>query len=221
MDKNTEISVKSMLFEQIDAMDLKSLLSCLGAKRVKKTAGEIFWAAGDKVTAIGMIVYGRLQVIREDAAGNRAIIAELNAGELFGESFVCAGEGESPVSVEAVTDCEVIFIPLQRILTPCTAACDFHNRLVANLLKIISQKNMLLNQKIDILSRRNLRDKLMAYFLLQIDIHKKNQFEIPFSRSQLADYLCVDRSAMSRELGKMRDEGILEFNKNRFRIIVL
>jgi len=221
LDENTEMSVKSMLFDRIDAMDRKSLLSCLGAKRVKKTAGELLWSAGDKVTSIGMIVSGRLQIIREDVAGNRAIIAELNAGELFGESFVCAGEGESPVSVEAVTECEVIFIPLQRILTPCTAACDFHSRLIANLLKIISQKNMLLNQKIDILSRRNLRDKLMAYFMLQIEDLKKNEFEIPFSRSGLADYLCVDRSAMSRELGKMRDEGILEFHKNRFRIVIL
>jgi len=220
LDKNTEISVKSTLFDRIDAMDLKSLLSCLGAKRIKKAAGETLWAAGDKVTTIGMIVSGRLQVIREDVAGNRAIIAELGAGELFGESFVCAGEGESPVSVEAVSDCEVIFIPLQRILTPCSAACDFHRQLVSNLLKIISQKNMLLNQKIDILSRRNLRDKLMAYFMLQMENLRKNEFEIPFSRSGLADYLCVDRSAMSRELGKMRDEGILEFHKNWFRIIM-
>lgn len=221
MEKNTEISVKSMLFDRIDSMDMKSLLSCLGAKRVKKTTGDILWDAGDKVTAIGLILSGRLQIIREDAAGNRAIIAELNSGELFGESFVCAGEGESPVTVEAVTDCEVLFIPLHRILTPCTAACDFHNRLIANLLKIISKKNMVLNQKIDILSRRNMRDKLMAYFLLQIEGQKKNQFEIPFSRNELADYLCVDRSAMSRELGKMRDEGILEFNRNQFRIMTL
>jgi len=221
LEKNTEISVKSMLFDRIDSMDMKSLLACLGAKRVKKTTGDILWDAGDKVTAIGLILSGRLQIIREDAAGNRAIIAELNSGELFGESFVCAGEGESPVTVEVVTDCEVLFIPLQRILTPCTAACDFHNRLIANLLKIISKKNMVLNQKIDILSRRNMRDKLMAYFLLQIEGQKKNQFEIPFSRNELADYLCVDRSAMSRELGKMRDEGILEFNRNQFRIMTL
>ncbi|HCP15477.1 MAG TPA: Crp/Fnr family transcriptional regulator, partial [Peptococcaceae bacterium] len=88
MEKKTEISVKSMLFDRIDAMDMKSLLSCLGAKRVKKTTGDILWDAGDKVTAIGLILSGRLQIIREDAAGNRAIIAELNSGELFGESFV-------------------------------------------------------------------------------------------------------------------------------------
>jgi CRP-like cAMP-binding protein len=164
-----------------------------------------------------MVLSGSARVIKEDENGNVMILTELAASELFGEAFACAGIEQSPVTVLAAEDSEILCIDYKKITSSCSSACGFHSKLIENMLKIIAEKNLLLNQKIEILSKRTTREKLLAFFDAQRGAAKK--FSIPYNREELAHYLCVDRSAMSGELCKMRDEGLLKFHKNKFEIL--
>ena len=150
---------------------------------------------------------------------NITILAKLTVSEIFGEVFACAEIFHSPVTIQAIEQTEVLFIDYSRIFTSCTNACHFHAQLIKNMLKLMAQKNLMLNQKIEILSKRTTRDKLLCFFDFQRGA--ANEFSIPFNREEMANYLCVDRSAMSNELCKMRDDGLIKFNRNTFEIIYI
>ncbi|WP_340147270.1 Crp/Fnr family transcriptional regulator [Ruminiclostridium josui] len=174
--------------------------------------------AGDKVSSVGIILSGSAQIVKEDIMGNRNIVSEIGVADMFGEAFACANVSKSPVTVLTTTGCTVMYIKFSRIITTCSSACSFHTMLISNMLSLIAQKNIFLNNKIDILSQRSIREKLMAYFSMQIQKSGKNRFRIPFSRDELADFLCINRSALSRELSKMKQENILDFDRNEFEI---
>lgn len=156
--------------------------------------------------------------MREDIFGNRAILTALMPGQLFGETFACAGVEILPVSVIAVSDCKILLLDYRRIITTCPTACVFHSRLIENMLKILAGKNLVLNQKIEALSARTTREKLLAYLVAQAGVAGSRRFTIPSTRQELADYLSVDRSAMSREMGIMQKEGMIRFKKNCFEL---
>ena len=193
------------------------MLSCLSAKTVRYKKGSVILLSGDAVNFVGLILSGSVQIIKEDVDGHIAILTELGVSGIFGEVFACAGISHSPVTVQSSEDSEVLFIDYKKVTTSCPSACPFHAALIKNMLQLIAVKNLLLNQKIEILSKRTTREKLFCYF----DLHRgaTNKFSIPFNREELAHYLCVDRSAMSNELCKMRDEGLIRFNKNTFEIL--
>ncbi len=203
------------LFSGIDERELASLMGCLQAVRKRYKKGETVFAAGD-APSVGMIQSGAMQVLAEDPMGNRTIIGRVEAGDLFGEAFACAGAERMPFSVEAVLDSEVLLIDVKKILVTCPAACPFHTRLIENLMAILARKNILLGAKIRHLSRRTTRDKLLSYLLEQAREAGSREFAIPFNRQELADYLCVDRSAMSSELSRLKAEGLLDYDRNRF-----
>ena len=207
---------KVSLFEQIAPTDLSPMLKCLGAKAVHYPANSTILQYEQAVTAVGIVVSGTAKIIHEDLDGNRTLIGELWEGELFAESFACVGIKNSPVCVLAESRCDVIWIDFVRIISTCNAACAFHTTLISNMLKLIARKNIQLNSQIDVISKRGIRAKLLAYFEHQMDHAGSRSFTIPFTRNELSDYLCVDRSALSRELCKLRDEGILTFHKNAF-----
>lgn len=177
--------------------------------------------AGDAVAEVGVLLMGKIQIVQEDIFGNRTIIDQLTAGHLFAETFICAGIKKSPVTVLTITECEILLIKFRQIITTCSSACEFHTKLIENMLQILARKNMILNQKNKFLSQRSTREKIRAYFMHMIAQQGKFNFDIPFSRSELADYLCVDRSALSRELGKLQDEGKIKFHKNAFEVLDL
>ncbi|MCL1829546.1 MAG: Crp/Fnr family transcriptional regulator [Oscillospiraceae bacterium] len=205
------------LFQGIAFSDFKSMMSCLSARSTAYKKGDVILLSGDTVNFVGLVLSGGVKVIKEDMNGNITILTELGISESFGEVFACAGVDHSPVTVQASEDAKILFIDYKKIITACSAICPFHTRLIENMLKPIAQKNLTLNQKIDILSKRTTREKLMSFFDYQRGAAKK--FSIPYSREELAHYLCVDRSAMSNELCKMRDDGILKFSKNLFEIM--
>jgi len=205
------------LWGGIGHSDFESMIRCMEAKTRKYSKGEIILMSGDTVNHIGLIISGCVKVIKEDKDGNITILTELAVSDLFGEVFACAGIGHSPVTVQASEDCEILFMNYRKIITSCPSACGFHTRLVENMLKIIAQKNLALSQKIEVLSKRTTREKLLLFFDMQRGAAKK--FTIPYNREEMAHYLCVDRSAMSNELCKMRDEGLIRFNKNEFELI--
>ncbi|MCL2045592.1 MAG: Crp/Fnr family transcriptional regulator [Oscillospiraceae bacterium] len=217
LEDTYDILMHNPLWNQIDIAQYTSMIACMEGKQRSFRKGSYIVMAGDEVTHIGMILSGSVKVIKEDYDGNIFIMTELGKSDLFGEAFACAGVKRSPVTIQATTKTEVMFIDFQKVLSTCSSACSFHTKLIENMLSLIAQKNLLLNQKIDILSKRSTREKLLAFLeMFRID---GNKFLIPYNREEMALYLCVDRSAMSYELSKMRDEGIIRYKKNEFEIL--
>jgi len=193
------------------------MLTCLSARTVSYDKDQVIMLSGETITSVGLVLSGSVIIIKEDVEGRIVILSEHTVAEVFGEVFACAGITQSPVTIQAAEDSEILFLDYKRIITTCTAACPYHTMLIQNMLKLVAVNNLNLSQKIDILSKRTTREKLMSYFDLQRGVSKK--FTIPFNREELANYLCVDRSAMSNELGKMRSEGLVRFSKNEFEIL--
>ena len=204
------------LLNGIGYSDFEGMARCLGAETQTYNKNEVILLSGDTVNHIGLVISGSVKVIKEDVDGNITILTELSVPELFGEVFACAGIDHSPVTVQASEKCEILFMNYRKVITSCSSACEFHSRLIENMLELIARKTLQLNQKIEILSKRTTRGKLLAFFDVQRGSAKK--FSIAFNREELAHYLCVDRSGMSNELCKMRDDGIIKFHKNTFEI---
>lgn len=221
MKKNVEFLKKVRLFRDMDNEKIEVMMNCLGATERRYKKDTMIFMAGDPISEVGIILKGTVQVIKEDMLGNRSIVAHLTEGELFAETLACAGVLNSPVTTIAMTNCEILFIGFRRIITSCTSSCEFHSKLIENMLNIIAQKNIVLNYKLNLLSQRTIGEKLRTYFLSEMEKTGSDKFIIPFSRNELADFLCVDRSALSRELSKLRDQGKIKFNKNEFEIMKL
>jgi CRP-like cAMP-binding protein len=217
MKKHFELVKSNPLFKGIAFSDFDRMLACISADTAKYQKKEIILLSGDAVDFVGLVLSGSVQIIKEDIDGRITILTELGVSELFGEAFACAEIAQSPVTVQAVEDTEVLLINYKRIITSCASACPFHTKLIENMLRLIAQKNLMLNQKIEILSKRTTREKLLAFFEIQRGPARK--FTIAYNREELAHYLCIDRSAMSGELCKMRDEGLIRFQKNSFEIL--
>ena len=218
MEKILDILALCPLFFGIRQEDMGAMLSCLGAKQKSFSKGEIILGEGAPAELIGVVLSGMVQVVREDYFGNRSMMAKLGPAEMFAEAFALAGVEGMPVNVVAAENCEVMLIDVSRISRPCAKACGFHQQMIYNLMRILALKNLACNQKIEVVSRRSTREKLMAYLLLQAKRAKKSTFLIPFDRQELADYLEVDRSGLSTEIGKLRREGVIDCEKNRFTI---
>lgn len=218
MNNLYKILKSNPLFHQIEDSDLTSILKCLSAQQKLFAKNEIIFRVNDKIASVGIVLSGLVQIMKEDVLGNRTILANLEEGDMFGEAFACAKVDSIPVNVTAATDCTVLLIDYQKIITTCQSSCQFHAKLIENMLTILARKNVFLNQKIEYLSKRTTKDKLISYLSYEAQITGSNSFQIPFNRQELADYLCVDRSALSRELSKMKEEGILSFQKNRFKL---
>lgn len=219
MEKRCNTISNCPLFAGITDGDMSLLLNCLNAREIRPKKGAVIFAAGDRPDYVGIVAEGSVHVVQEDYWGNRTILAAVPAGGLFGEAFSCAEAATLPVSVLAREDCTILLIDCKRILTACSSACVFHSRLVRNLMKVVAGKNIALTQKIEHITRKSVRDRVMSYLSACALAAGGNSFSIPFNRQELADYLSVERSALSNTLGKMRDEGILAFEKNRFTLL--
>lgn len=219
MNESIKILKSSALFRNVTEAEMEGMLNCLSISEKRYEKNDIIIMAGSKVASIGVIIEGTAQISRDDAEGNRTILSELIKPDLFIEAYVAANVNEVPVNVTAITDCKVIWIPFSRIITSCSIACEFHNSLIKNMIQVIAEKNIAMNEKMRVLSCKTTREKLLTYLTDYSERTGKNRFRIPFSRIELADYLSVDRSAMSRELGKLRDEGYIRFNKNEFELL--
>jgi CRP-like cAMP-binding protein len=207
------------LFAGIGAGDLPGLMACLGGRVHTYRKGQTILEEGQSASTIGIVLTGAVQLIREDYFGSRSIMGHIAPLQLFGETYAYAGAKALPVSVVADADCRILMIDSRRISTCCANACAFHNQLIANMLRLVATKNLMLHKKIEVTSKRTTREKLMAYLLSQAKHHGSNSFAIPFDRQALADYLEVDRSGLSVEISKLRKEGVLESEKNRFTLL--
>ena len=219
MKEYFEVLKKCILFEGIQEQELATMLHCLGAEVIRAEKNQTVFLEGEPAKDVGIVLTGMVQVEKMDYYGNRSIMTLIEPGYLFGEAFACAGLDTLPVSVTAACDSTVMLINCKRILNICGNACVFHNRLVKNLLRVMATKNLMLNQKIEFTSKKTTREKLMAYLMSQAKRYHASAFTIPYDRQALADYLGVERSAMSAELSRMRKEGLIEYQKNHFQLL--
>lgn len=219
MDRDFAALAACPLFDGVSEEDARALLDCVEARVVTAERGEAVFLEGSPAEHVGVLLEGAVQVQRHDFDGNRIVRAAVRPGELFGETFACAGVRRLPVSVAATQDSRVLLIRLERLMSPCGRACPFHSRVVLNLLRVMADKNLQLNQKLEITSRKTTREKLLAYLRAQARAAGSATFIIPFDRQGLADYLGVDRSALSTEIGRLRREGVLESDRSAFKLL--
>ena len=219
MEQYISTLVQTKLFSGIEEEEIVAMLSCLSAVTKTYAKGEYIFKRESRITSVAMLLEGVVHIQKEDYWGNLSILSEVSQGEIFGEVYACLGSEEMQNNAVAVKSSTVLFLDINRVLTTCPSACDFHSRLIQNLLSIMAQKNLMLTRKITHMSRRTTREKLLSYLSEQSAKAGSAVFDIPFNRQQLADYLSVDRSAMSGELGRMRDEGLLRFNRNHFELL--
>jgi len=207
------------LFSGVSELAISNLLECLKAQWRPCTKGQFIFYEGDPVRRVGLVLSGSVQILRQEYDGSRSILANIAPGELFGEIFACAGLTHFPVSVQVTQEGQVLFMDFQQLITTCGQACSFHQQVITNLLRILSGKNLILNQKIRCMSQTTTQEKLMTFLLEQAKQHGKPEFIIPFDRQALADYLGVERSAMSAEISKLKKQGRIDTKGSWFHLI--
>ncbi|MCL2508388.1 MAG: Crp/Fnr family transcriptional regulator [Oscillospiraceae bacterium] len=203
------------LFYGIDKTSLDSMLHCIGAKTERVQKGEIILLAGGRPEYIGVVLAGQLHILREDYGGSRSLIAAITPGKIFAEALCCAGVAESPVTVIAHTDATVLLLPFRRIPSVCPNACAHHAKLIENMLRLTAEKNLLLQSRMEIISLKSVRAEVLRY-LESFVPEQGRSIIVPFNREEMADYLCVERSALSHELAWMKRDGLIEYRKNCF-----
>ncbi|GHU83003.1 transcriptional regulator [Clostridia bacterium] len=206
------------LFAGVGADDLGTMLGCLSPQKRKVGKDEYIFAAEDKVRSVGVVLSGSVHIIREDYWGRRTILARAECGDIFAEAFACAGTQKLPVSVVADEESLVMLFDYTRIVRSCGNACVFHTRLIQNMLEVVARKNVSLTEKMQHLTQRTTQEKLLSYFSEQARRHGSDEFDIPFDRQELADYLSVERSAMAYELSQLRNKGLLACRKNHVKL---
>ena len=206
----------TVLFRGASPQEVEAMLTCLRAETRRYQKGQVICRAGDVVTTMGLILSGRVSIENDDAWGNKSILDHAGPGQVFAETYACVPGEPLMITAVAAETCEILFLDMSRVLHICGNACGFHNKLIRNLLAIASRKNLNLSRRIFHTSSKSIRGRLLSYLSYQAARQGSREFDIPFNRQQLADYLSVDRSALSNELSKMRQEGLLQVERSHF-----
>lgn len=216
---DTKFLANTILFRGASPGEIETMLGCLGAETRRYAKGETIYHAGDVVSAIGLVLSGRASIEIDDVWGNKSILDHVQPGQVFAESYACVPGEPLMNSVVAAEHTEILFLDVGRVLHICQNACGFHNKLVRNLLFVASRKNLNLSRRSILTSAKSIRSRLLSYLSYEATARGSREFTISFNRQQLADYLNVDRSAMSSELGKMQKDGLIEVERSHFRLI--
>lgn len=211
--------VSSTLFDGIDPEERKAVLGCIGYHIGTFQKGDIVVFEEENIKHIGIVLTGSVDMIKEDLWGNRTMLVRIREAELFGETFACGSDNLSVVTFQVSKDAKILFLPFDRVMHSCTMACPFHHRLIENMVRIIAVKNRELMRKVEVVSKRTIREKVLSYLSIQAQVQGSRYFEIPLGRAELAEYLCVDRSALTRELVRMKEDRVIDYDKNCFRIL--
>lgn len=216
--KKMSVLAGSPLFAGLETETLAVMLDCLQPKFTVHAKNSFITTEGDPFTGLGILVAGEAAVVKETVAGMRSVLTSLAAGDMFGEMVAFSARKTWPASVFAQSECSVVFLPPQKITGTCPHACAGHQRLIRNMLLIVSEKALMLNRKVEYLTIRSMRTKIATYLLEQRKLAGKNIFVMPLKRNDLADFLNVSRTALSREMGRMRDEGLIDFFRSSVKL---
>lgn len=219
MRRYIEIIEKSVIFKGLTADEIEKAVEFFDAKEIKLKKGEYIYHSDDSIKKIGLVLDGSVRIEKEDYYGNSTIMTSVSKGDIFGEVYSCCHKGASGVSVVAESETKVLMLDTSRIFMCNSSKETFYYKIMHNLINVLASKAYMLNLKIGYICKRTTREKLMSFLSQQAEEKKSNGFYINFNRQELADFLCVDRSAMSNELSKMKKEGIIEYNKNYFKLL--
>ena len=217
--KTTIPQSESALFAGIRKEDMAGMLDCIGYHIRSYEKGAIIAFEEETINHVGVVLSGKVDMVKEDLWGNRTMLVRMGKDEVFGETFACGEDAMSVVTFAAAERTQVLFLSFSRVMHTCSHACAFHQTLIENMVRIIARKNRELMRKVEVVSKRSLREKILAYLSIQAQQQGKKTFEIPLGRLEWAQYLCVDRSALTRELAKMQEEGILDYHRNTFKLL--
>ena len=216
---DTNLLKDTALFKGISESEIKILQNCMNFELQEYKKDEIILMNGKKISSLGLVIKGELVIERYDFWGNKNLWQLISEKDIFGESFAALKNEELIFNVIAKTDATIVFIETSNIIKTCPKSCDFHTKFISNLLEILARKNLNLSNKIIHTSEKSIRDRVMSYLSDQAFKQKSKSFNIPFNRQEMADYLLVDRSALSNELSKMKKEGLIDYWKNSFKLI--
>lgn len=216
---NIAESFNSPLFNGLSPENRSAILSCIGYHISSYKKGQTVVFEQERIIHIGILLSGTVDMVKEDFWGNKTMLMRIHKDDLFGETFVCGDNTLSVVSFIVSKDAQILFIPFNKAMHTCSKACEFHHQLTENMVRIIARKNLDLMRKVEVISRKTLREKILCYLSIQSQQHESRYFEIPLGRVEWAEYLCADRSALTRELAKMKDDGIIDYDGNCFRLL--
>lgn len=219
VENDLEILKKVVLFHNIEERDLEHLVGCLQGYTKNYEANEIIFSLGNQVDTIGIVLEGQVEIVKENPAGDRNIVSIIGTSQMFGEGVVCTFKRISPVTVRTKEKSRILFLPYDRVIVSCSNVCSFHTTLIRNMLRVLGEKNYALNNKIDYLILKGMREKLATYLLSEVQSKNSMAFNIDMNRNELAEYLNVSRSSMCRELSRMKNEGLIDYYKNGFKIM--
>lgn len=211
--------LKSPLFDGIEPEDRMAILGCIGYYMGTFQKGDIVAFEAERIKHVGVVLSGSVDMIKEDIWGNKTMLVRMYEDDVFGETFACGSDNLSVVTFLVSQDAKILFLSFDRVMHSCSMACQFHHRLIENMLRIIANKNRDLMRKVEVVSKRTIREKILAYLSIQSQTRGSRYFEIPLGRVELAEYLCIDRSALTRELVKMKEDGLIDYDKNCFRML--
>lgn len=209
---------KTRLFYNIEEAERDSMLHCFNSRMKNYSSGEIICFYTDRDMGIGIVEQGKACVVHSLPNGSRTILENLDEGDIFGQLFYFHAAREN-ISVEATSNCVIRYINYEHLVKRCGKACKHHSQLVSNVLQMVQEKTQHICEHLEVLSQRSIRERLISYFEILSARKGSSTFELPFTISNLADYLSVDRSAMSRELGKMKNEGLIRMEKRKVTLL--
>lgn len=208
----------SPLFRGATQEEIKAMLVCQKAKEQDFKKGEMIYRMGDQVENLGFVLSGSVSVESDDLWGNRTMLDRVGSGRVFAETYACVPGEALMVNVVALENSSVLFMNVKNILQVCPSACAHHMKLIQNLLSIAAQKNLNLSRRSFHTAPKSIRARVLSYLSFQAIQQGRRDFYIPFNRQQLADYLSVDRSALSTELSRMQQDGLVTVDKNHFTV---
>lgn len=214
-----ELNSDTELFKGIEQVDLDMMYNCLNGYKRKFLPGETILNFDNTHSTVGIVADGIVKLERIDYYGDYSLLDRMGKNDIFGETLAYSNLDNNDITAVCEKACEVIFVDHNRMIHPCEKACDCHMAMLSNLLKIISNKTERLSMRVEVISNRNIRNKLMSYFMIEAKKSGNITFELPFSMSALADYICVDRSAMVREISKMKKDGLIESDRRKITLL--
>lgn len=220
MDGYLKLLPHTPIFAGVDMDEISLLLNCLTAEKKSFPKNAYIFRTGDRITSVGLVLSGSVLLVQEDLWGRRNIIAKQTQGDIFAETFAASPDMAINLNIIANEDCDILFLKINQILTTCPSACPHHIKVMRNLVSILAKKVLVFNEKVTHMSRKTTKEKLMSYLSAESQRQNSLEFDIPYDRQQLADFLCVERAAMSVELSKLQKQGVLQCQKNHFKLSI-
>ena len=219
MERELELLRDSKLFAGIGADKLRKMLVCLGTRRASFVPGDTVVREGEELREVGIVLSGHARSLKTDGSGHPLLLSLLERGSYIGILLAASRDRKSPVTVQAQDPLTVLFFPAEKLAFPCEKRCPEHGGLTRNFLDSVAERSLALNDRIGCLIRRSVREKVLAYLTCVSEEQHSREFTVPLDRSAMADYLNIERSALSRELSRMRQDGLIQYRKNFFRLL--